>query len=42
MRDYLGQKTKEAVPKVTELLFERLQQSLDEMGPGTHVKDLKR
>ena len=41
MRDYLGQKTKEAVPKVTELLFERLQQSLDEMGPGTHVKDLK-
>ena len=40
MRDHLGGKFRDAVPGVTRLLAQRLQDGLDQMGPGTHVDNL--
>lgn len=40
-REYLNGKSREAVRAMTDVLSERLQKALDEIGPGTHIKDLK-
>ena len=40
MRDYLGMKGREAAEKCTDELFVRLQRTLDELGLGTHIKEL--
>jgi 1-acyl-sn-glycerol-3-phosphate acyltransferase len=40
-REYVNQKSREAVRAMTDVLSERLQKALDEIGPGTHIKDLK-
>lgn len=41
MRDYVGERSRTAATKVTEVLSERLQGTLDEIGVGTLVTDLK-
>ena len=41
MRAYMESKARDTVPLVTRILAERLQGALDEIGPGTHVEELK-
>ncbi len=41
MRDHVESKFRDAVPRVTRMLAERLQGGLDDIGPGTHLKELK-
>ena len=41
MRDYVAEKSRVAAKKCTDELFVRLQAALDELGRGTHVKELK-